>query len=279
MIMRRSWNILPFLAPSLLFFSLFTVWPLIKVVDLSIHETNFITTAYVGFDNYLATFRDPAFRQAMLNSAFYMALLVPGNTLGALLLSLWAFRLSKRWQDMARIVLYVPSLAAGMIISQLWAWVFHMEGPINWLIGRFGIPAISWLSKGYTAIPVIAFVIIFGGFGTNFVIFMSSILSIDRSIFDAAKIDGANSRRIDWRIIVPLILPSVYLVALLSAIQGPSIIYNIYAMAPQNYAASIAFHIYQQGFIFSKYGMASAQAVILLMLMICVSLVKKRIAR
>jgi ABC-type sugar transport system permease subunit len=261
------------------FYCLFTIWPLGKVVELSVYETNFISRSFVGLKNYIATLSDPSFQRSILNSLVYMAILVPGNTLGALLLSLWAFRLSKKWQDVSRIVLYVPALAAGMIISQLWDWVFHIAGPINWLLGRLGIPAISWFSKGYTAIPVIGFIIVFGSFGGNFIILLSSMLSIDGSLFDAAKIDGANQRRINWRIVVPLIFPSIMLVAFLSAMQGPSIIYTIYALAPQDFAATIAFYIYQSGFMLSKYGMAAAQSVILLAAMIGVSLIKQRVTR
>jgi ABC-type sugar transport system permease subunit len=194
-------------------------------------------------------------------------------------LSLWAIKLSKRWQDATRVILYIPSLAAGLIISQLWAWVFHIEGPVNWLMGLAGLAPVSWLAKGYTVIPIIGLIIILGGFGGNFIVIMASILSIDKGVFDAAAIDGANNRHVNWGIIVPIIVPYIALVALLSAIQGPSIIYNIYALAPQNYAASMAFHIYQQGFMFSKYGMAAAQSVIFLVCMVGVALVKQRIAR
>jgi multiple sugar transport system permease protein len=279
MAVRRGGIIIAFLAPALVFFGMFVAWPIVKLIDLSVHETNFITTTFVGLKNYIDTLRDPDFRRAMVNSAAYMAILIPGSTGGALLLALGAYRMSKGWQDAARVILYIPSLAAGLIISQLWAWVFHIEGPVNWLLGLAGLPAVSWFAKGYTAIPVIALTIILSGFGANFIILMSAMLSIDKSVFDAAAIDGANNRRVNWGIIVPIVAPAIAIVALLAAIQGPSLIYNIYALAPQNYAASMAFHIYQQGFMFSKYGTAAAQSVIFLVCMVGVALVKQRVAR
>jgi len=279
MSLRRGGIVFAFLAPSLVFFAMFTVWPLIKLADLSVHRTDFIATAFVGLQNYIDTLRDSAFQRAMLNSLAYMAILIPGNTLGSLLLALWAFRMPKRWQDTARIILYVPALSAGLIISQLWAWVYQLDGPLNWALGLVGLKPVSWLAKGYTAIPAIALTIILAGFGGNFIILMSAILSIDKSIFDAAAIDGANTRRVNWGIIVPIVAPTVAIVMLLAAIQGPSLIYNIYAMAPQNYAASMAFHIYQSGFMFSKYGTAAAMSMIFLVCMVGVALVKNRVAR
>jgi ABC-type sugar transport system permease subunit len=78
---------------------------------------------------------------------------------------------------------------------------------------------------------------------------------------------------------VPMVAPTIAIVALLAAIQGPSLIYNIYALAPQNYAASMAFHIYQTGFMFSKYGTAAAMSVIFLVCMVGVALVKQRVAK
>ena len=243
------------------------------------HETNFIITKYAGFRNYVSTFSDPAFRQGMLNTLFYIALLVPANTFGSLALALYARRLSKRWQDISRIIFYVPVLSAGMIISQVWKWIFNDRGPINWLLGLLHIGSVPWFAQGITAIPVIVFIVAFCSVGGNFIIYLSSISGIDKSIFDASKIDGATQRITDMHIIMPIIAPTILLIAFLSFIQAPAIFENIYALAPQKYAATMAYHIYLQGFQYGKYGMASAQSVILLIAIVIVSAIKQRVTK
>ena len=255
---------------------MFTLWPLAEVVKLSLYKTNFIKTTFVGLDNYIYALTDPDFLQTIINSFFYALILVPGQILAALLIALSTYSLNKRWQDFTRIILYVPVLSAGIIIAGSWKWIFHIDGPINWVLSIFNIQAINWFAQGSTAIPVISLIVIFSTFGSNLIILLAAILSIDKGILEAARIDGASENQIKWKIIVPIISPVIALIGLLSAINAFQIFENIYALAPQTYAATITFKIYQTGFMFSKYGIASAEAVILLIIVLSLSIIKKR---
>jgi ABC-type sugar transport system permease subunit len=265
--------------PALIFFLLFTVWPIIEVVRLSVVRTNFITTQYIGFSNFIDIMRDAEFRQSMVNSLYYIILLTPMNTGFALIMALWAHRLSKNWQNAARIIFYIPTLVAGIIIAQVWKWVFDDSGPINWFFELIHIGHVSWFAQGITAIPTIVFIIAFSSVGGNFIILLSAILGIDGSIFEAARMDGCNHGLMDRKIIMPIIRPTIIMVAFLSAIQGPCIFETIYSLAPQAYAATIAYNIYLQGFQYSKYGMASAQSIILLVIMVALSGIRQKVAK
>jgi multiple sugar transport system permease protein len=119
--------------------------------------------------------------------------------------------------------------------------------------------------------------VIFCSLGSNVIIFLSAILSIDKTIFDAARIDGANEGQVQWMVVVPLIMPSIALVGLLSAIGAFQIFENIYALAPQNYAATMTYFIYQTSFMFSKYGLGAAEAVVLLIIVLTLSLIRKKV--
>lgn len=264
------------LLPAVALFSLFTAWPLVEVVRMSLYKTNFISSVFVGLDNYVQALSSREFTQAMWNTIWYIIILVPAQTVTALFASFFVYDMKKGWLDAARIVFYVPVLSAGMIIAQSWKWVFHANGPVNWILQTMGAQKIMWFAQGETAIPVISLIVVFSSFGANVLIFLSAIVSIEKSLLDAARVDGASSFQLKTRILLPLLKPTIGMVMLLSAIGAMQVFENIYALVPQSYAATMTFFIYQQSFEFSKWGYASAEAVILLMVTLGLSMFKGR---
>ena len=267
------------LLPAVILALLFTVWPLVEVVRMSLTATNFITTKWVGLANYAASLTDKAFLLAMANSALYIVLVVSMVTAGSLAAALLVFPLPKRWHDAARFVFYIPALSAGIIIANVWKWIFHINGPINWMLGVVGMDEVSWVAQWYTAIPMVSIVVSLSTIGSTLIIYLASMLSIDKSLFDAATIDGASPRQVKWRIVVPIIAPTIGMMALLAAIAAPQIFETIYAMAPYDYSATLSYHIYRQAFQMSQYGKASAQAIVLLLLTAGMVVAKNRIGR
>ena len=264
------------LLPSFIFYLLFTIWPLIKVFELSLFKTNFITSSFVGFDNYINSFQDQAFIQSVINSVFYVIVLVPSQILVSLSFALLLYRMSRKWQDISRIFIYLPTLSAGIIIASLWRWVFHFNGLANWLIGLFGLKPVEWFGGFFTAIPTISFIVVFASFGANVILFLSSIQGISKEYLEAATIDGANWFQIKRFIILPMIKPTILMIGMLSAIAALMIYETIFYLAPYEYSSTITYQIYKQGFQFGKYGMASAQAILLLFVSIGLFMVKKR---
>ena len=267
------------LLPSLIFFLLFTVWPIIEVFRLSLFSTNFIVTNFVGLQNYIDTFKNETFVQSLYNGGYYLVLMVVGITGVSLFMSLFISNLNKKWQDTTRILIYIPVLSGGIIIAQVWKWVFSNEGVANWFLSLFGIDKVFWFSQGITAIPVIVFIVVLASLGSYIIIFLSSILSIDYTIFEAARIDGATDRQIRRYIIIPILIPTIILVSLLAMIASLQIVETIMVLAPQIYAATPTYAVYMNGFKFSKWGMASAQSVILLIITIGLSLIKRKVEK
>jgi len=246
-------------------------------VVMSLQETNFITTRFVGVANYMATLTDPAFYLVIMNSIIYMIILVPLNIGLSCWISTMLFWMNKRWRDTSRIILYMPVLCAGVIIAQSWKWIFHADGPINWLLGLFGISKIFWFAQGSTAIPIISLIVALTTIGSNVIILLASMETIDSGIIDASRIDGASRSQINRYIILPMVSPTIALIGMISAISAFQIIETPMMLAPQEYAATLTYSIYRQGFLFSKYGIASAQAVILLVIISIASVIKSRL--
>ena len=265
------------LAPAAMLWSLFVAWPLYEMIRVSLVETNYITTEYVGLANYIALLSNGPYLRACLNSVLYIVLLAPMTSGIALSVAFTVRDMTKRWQDAARLVCYIPSVAAGVIIASVWKWIFHYDGPINWLIGLFRIAPITWMKQSVTAIPVVSLVVLFSGFGGMVIIYLAQMLSIDHDLFDAAKIDGASRQQVSLRIVLPIILPMVLSMCLLTAIAAPQIFETIYAMGPYEHVATVGFHIYTEAFVMSRHGMAAAMSVILLIAMVGLAYARQRL--
>ncbi len=263
------------LAPAVVLSVIFVIWPMVEVFSMAMQKQHILGNTWVGFTNYVALLAEHGFKQSLINSAFYIALCVPLQVGGALLVTMAASRLSKRWQDMTRFVFYIPCVAAGMIIASVWEWLWHRNGPINWLLGT----SINFFGSTAIAVPAISITTSSIGMGGTIIILLAVILSIDTELYDAAKIDGADSRQIKWRIILPIIMPTVWLMVLLAAIGAPQIIEYVMVLAPYEHSATVSYNIYSTAFIMGRYGPASAKAVILLIWMVAMAWGKNRLTR
>jgi multiple sugar transport system permease protein len=263
----------------MIFFLLFVGWPLLEVFRLSLYETNFINSTYVGLKNYKKLLIDPAFHYALKNSFWYCILITLGQVGISVFISLLCFDLSKKWQDAVRIILYLPTLSAGIIIAQSWRWIFHYDGLLNWILSLFKIKPVAFFQKSFTAIPAISIIIITAGIGGYIIILLSAMIGIDKDIIQAAKIDGANWFQIKIMIILPMIKKIIGMITVLSVVGSFQIFETIYSLAPYEYSASLTYNIYREGFQFSNYGLASAQAVVLLFITTILMLSKNKLER
>jgi multiple sugar transport system permease protein len=242
-------------------------------------KTDFITRSFVGMGNYLALVNDEAFRTATVNSLAYIALLVPGQVGGALLIALLVCNMGKRWKDFTRISFYLPVLAAGVILAQSWRWVFAQRGLANWIIGVFGFEPVAWFSQSITGIPAIALVLSLSAMGSYVIVILAAMEGVDKSLIDAAMVDGASWPRIKTRIVLPIVWPQVAGCATLAAINAPQIYETVNFLAPYDHTASLTYQIYTQAFRLSRHGMAAAMAVVLMLATIAMTMVKQRMDR
>lgn len=267
------------LLPAIVLFTLFTIWPLAEVIKMSFLQTNFITSRFVGFQNYIDSFNNPAFIQSAINSGIYIVFLILAQLFLSVTVALAIFRLNKKWQDTSRILLYLPVLSGGIIIAQIWKWIFHIEGLANWILSLFKIAPVNWFGEQITSILIVSVIVAISSFGSNVIIILASALAIDKSIFEAALIDGANKRQIKWRILIPILTPTILLIVLMTMISAMQIFETIYSLVPQEYAATFTYNIYRTAFQFSKYGLSSAQAIMLLIITIFLSFLQRKLQK
>ena len=264
--------------PTLIFFLLFTLWPIIKVIEMSLYQTNFIVTKFIGLQNYIDLMHNEPFLQSLKNSVLYLTVMPLLTVIVSVSVTFLIADLSKKWQDTSRILVYIPVLGGGIILAQVWRWVFAVNGLMNWILSLFNIAPVHWFGDGYISITIICIIVVTTTFGGYVIILLASLTSIDKSIYEAARMDGASNFQIKMKIVLPLIKSTIALVYLLSMIASLQVFEYIYALVPQQYAATITYNIYVTGFKNSKWGLASAQAVILMIITFILSYLQRRIS-
>jgi multiple sugar transport system permease protein len=266
------------LLPAIVSATIFMIMPIVQLFRLALVRTNFIVTQWAGLANFVELVKNPVFLRSAINSLFYIVILV-GLEIGVFLfLALTVYEMSKKWQNAARIVFYLPMISTGIFISQVWRWIYHIDGPLNWIIGFFGIEPISWVAQGVTAIPAVSVSIAMSA-GGIFIVFLAAISSIDKSYFEAAKIDGASNLQIKKNIVIPMIRRHIILMALVVAISAPQIFETIFVLAPYEHAATVGFVIYREAFQLMRFGSSAAMGVVLMIAMMGLVVLRERIQK
>lgn len=265
-----------FIAPSLIVFVVFGIYPIFYSIYLSFLKWNLIspTKTFIGLDNYMDLAASEEFRNAILHTVTF--------TIGRVGLSL-AFALglalllnsSKRWASWTQAAIFSPHVISMVSVSMLWLWLMDpTHGLLNWFLGLFGIPPLKWLAASSTALVSVIIVTVWKAIGYDMVIFISGLQSIPEELFEAAKIDGANSWHRFRRITLPMLSPTIFFLVVTSTITSFQVFDSIRIMTgggPGDSTSVLVYYVYQYGFRFFKIGHASAAAVVLFLIVLAMT--------
>ncbi len=261
-------GIVVFLIPGMILFTLFFIIPVIYVVVVSFADWNgFGDFTLNGIDNYIEIFQDDVFLRSIGNNIIWSicacAIQVPLAMVMALILS----SKPKAWKFF-RTVYFFPQVVSGIALAMLWQAVYNAEfGLLNGLLEVMGLGhlATNWLGNPDTALAAVVVYWLFY-IGYYMVIIMSDIAGIDRSLYEAADIDGATKLQQDRHITIPLIRTSLMTCITLSAILGLRTFEQVYTLTnggPFNRTSVMVMYLYKELQNIS-YGTASAAAVVLI---------------
>jgi ABC-type sugar transport system permease subunit len=255
------------LSPAIILFLVFVAGPLIGAIVLSFYEWDLLTDAsFVGIDNYRQLFTDTAALAAIRNTfvfAFWslvthiglaipLALLVQRSIPGVLK---YVFRTS----------IFFPVVMSWASVSLIWLFILDPNfGFINYYLDKLGLPTKSWLLMPDTAMPAIIIVDWWKTIGFTFILILAGLQGVPDHLHEAAKIDGAGSVRRFWDITLPMLSPTLFLVAILTFIGAFQIFEPMYIMTkggPLDRTVSIVMEIYETGFRRFEMGYASAMAI------------------
>ena len=213
---NKSWKGWLYLLPAMLFLGFFMVYPLIDVFVYSFEEGyNSASQTYfgVGLYNYRYVLQDPYFLQALKNTFILVAITVPLSTGFALLISV-ALSSIKRLRNLFQTVYFLPyvtnTLAVGLVFMTLFKKTAYTDGMVNMLINWFGGESVDFIEGPYWAkMFVMCFYTIWVVLPFKILILTSALASVNPEYYKAARVDGTSSRRIFWKITLPMIMPMV----------------------------------------------------------------------
>jgi multiple sugar transport system permease protein/alpha-1,4-digalacturonate transport system permease protein len=270
-----------YILPNFIGFLIFTAVPV--VVGLFISFTNysgFQFPSFVGIANYARMFRDSQFIAALKNNLFYSLTSVPLTILTALVLALL---LNKKifLGDMFKTLYFFPNLTSTVAVSCVFMLLFEPNnGPVNHFLASLGIPAEilpRWFFSTKTALITVVVVVVWKQAGYYMIMFLAGLKNIPTHLYEAARIDGANSwqcfRHVTW----PMLSPTTFMVTILSIIASFQVfdIINITTKGGPGRATTVlVFRIYREAFRDWRMGYASAIAYFLFMIILAVTLIQ-----
>lgn len=254
--------------PALLLLAGLTLYPLVRGVALSFFSTEygFEGARFVGVGNYVDLLGDRFFRRAATNTVWFTLL----ATFSELALGLaLALLVNRRFPGRSVVVplLVAPFVLSTMVVTAIWsAWMHYDVGYLNNLLRSAGLEGVPWLFEPDLALYSLVLVDLWQTAPVVFLILLAGLQSIDAEIYEAARMDGAGPVRVLCTITLPLLLPHLLLAALLRSIESFKIFDKVYALTgggPGQATETLSMYLYRLGFKFFEVGMASAVAIIM----------------
>jgi multiple sugar transport system permease protein len=287
---RKLWGLF-FVAPNMLLFTVFVFVPVIGAFLLAFQDfqvnKGIFHSPWVGFDNFRDILWNPVFSEyfwiALVNTGVITLVLVPVNILIALVVAAMVFPLGERAQGFFKSAFYLPGIISAVIIAIVWQWMFtENNGLINLSLRWLGFHGIPWFSQRWYAIAAIILSSIPYAPGGGIILYLAALCRLPPELNEAAQIDGANTFQ-RWRaVVLPLLKPTTLYLVVISTIESFKIFTPIYVMTrgrPANQSTSLVFEIYQNAFDAGEFGLASAEAIILFLIVTFFALIQFRYLR
>lgn len=272
---------LAYLAPSLVLFAAFVFIPLAQSIYLSFFNTRATgaITTFAGLDHYIELLTSPAFGAGLVATALFALYTVPiGITLGLVLAVLLNQRL--RGINVFRTMMSSTIAISAAVGALIWLLLLNPSlGLLNYMLTLVGVRGPEWLIQPAFAIIAVSITTIWLTLGTNIIVLLAGLQSVPEEIYEAARLDGARGLRMFTRITVPMVSPSLFfllVVDTIAVLQAFTQIHLLTRGGPVDATRVLVYSIYQDAFQNFQFGYASAQAVILLFLVMALTLIQFR---
>lgn len=250
---------------------------------------------FVGLDNYQAMFDEsqPArvFRLAVVNTFTFALIVLPLNLAITLPLALLVESVHEQVKGLFRAIYFLPTISSAVAVAVMWGYIYHpQQGLLNNLIKLVGMtPPKSWLTDpqaNLLGIPLAMIAVIIAylwqDFGYNLVIFVAALQGIPHEIRDAARVDGANNWQEFWRIILPLLKPTMLFVCVLTMLSSLQVFVIFQVMTrggPKNQTTPLVMSIYENAFRYQNMGWAAAISMVLFLIIVIITIIQFRFLR
>lgn len=274
-----------FMGIPLLFFAFIRFYPALYAFNISLRDWSMLSLdrPFVGLQNYVGLFDDDVFWQAMKNTFTYAIIGVPLQIAIGLGIALLLNGI-KRLVPFFRTLYFVPYVTSVVAIAWVWRFMYQPHiGIINRFLLDVGFEQINFLRDPSTALYSILAMVIWHGVGFQIVLFLAGLQMIPEMYYEAAKIDGASSLQIFFRITLPLLNPTIVYVVIMSSIRYLQMFSEVMNMSneglggPLNSTITVVLHIYRTAFHRFEMGRASAMTVVLFLIVLIITAIQMKV--
>lgn len=276
-----------FMSPALIIIGLFVIAPILYAVFLSFNKVELIGTSsfeFRGLDNYAKIALDDRAMIALKNTAFYVAVVVPVQTVLALVLAA-SLNAGMKGQKFFRVVYFLPTLTSSAVLTLIFMWMYNQNGLINKVLDFLHLPTYNWINDPSVALIAIMIMNIWATAPFYMVIYLAALQDVPESYYEAAELDGANAFQKFWHITVPHLRPVTSFVVIMGLIGtfqlfDQSYIFSGGSGGPNNSTLTVVLLIYQYAFkTLGTMGYATALAFMLALIILAATLLQRRFSK
>ena len=276
-----------FLLPSLLFFLVFVVYPMIMCVFTSLTDATMADSGgnFIGLTNYLNLFKDPTFIKALLNTVIIVVVSVPIVCAFSLWVGARIYNMHNWACSAFRVIFYLPVVTGSVAFTVVWKWIYHYyNGVLNFVGTSAGLweKNINWLGDPKFALGCIILILITTSVGQPIVLYVSALGNVDQTLVEAAQVDGATDLQVFWKVKWPQIMPTtlyILVITTINSFQCFALIQLLTSGGPQHATDTVMYYIYYSAFTLYKYGYANAMGVVLALCIAVLSAVQFKLAK
>jgi raffinose/stachyose/melibiose transport system permease protein len=286
---RVGWlNSIPaysYLAPALVLYAIFFLWPLTRLIQLStVTWKGLGQKTFVGLGNYQKLLTsDPNVWLALKHNLVWMAFAVILPVAIGLFLAVFLSRSSIHGRLLFRTIYFLPYVLSSAAVAVIWRGMYNPNyGAVNGILETVGLEALTrgWLGDRTVALAALFIAWTWAAYGLGMVIFLAALQGIEETYYDAAKVDGANALQQFWYVTLPFIrrpLATVILLRIIAAFQVFDLVYIMTEGGPANATLVLSIHMFDAAFRYSRVGYGATIAVFLGLLILVLTIAFQRV--
>ena len=284
LMLRQSMASYLFLLPFLLFFVIFVVYPMVMCVYTSFFDAQMgKEDVFIGFGNYIELWKDKEFLTALWNTVVIVAVSVPVTCA----FSLWVASVISKMHIAAtsalRCVFYLPVVTGSVAVTMVWKWMFnHYSGLFNYIGTNTGVLSenVNWLGNPNTALWCIILILLTTSVGQPIVLYVSALDNVDKSLVEAAEVDGANPLQVFWKVKWAQMMPTTLYILIITTINSFQCFALIQLLTQGgSNTMTIMYYIYYNAFKLYRYGYGNAMGVVLAVIIAILSAVQFKLGQ
>jgi multiple sugar transport system permease protein len=272
-----------YLAPALILLSIFIFYPTVRLLCDSFYSWDGMgERTFIGMQNYRMLIQDDEFWQTVKNSFVFIVGSVPTGMAISLAMAL-LIQKHLIGRDIFRTIFFAPVVTSLVAAGLVFVWLLNYDfGVLNIMLEKFGLAKIPWLVNDKYAMLSVIVMTIWKDAGYNMILFLAGLNNISESYYEAARIDGAGSWQMFWKITWPLLMPTTFFILVVRIIFSFRTFEQIYAMTkggPVGSTTVFVYYIYEKAFKYFEIGYASAAAIALLLIVLVLTYIQFKVVK